>query len=96
MKREELERIRVMVEEDQVSLLELANQLPALLRHIAEQGAKIERLREAVEACLLFHDAAEWDAGKRLAWHRLTGSSEATTKVLCDTARAALKEAQGE
>lgn len=47
MKREELERIRVMAEEDQVSLLELARQLPALLRHIAEQGAEIERLQEA-------------------------------------------------
>lgn len=70
--------------------------VPALLARIAEQDAKNARLREALEACLLFHDSGSWDMEKRLSWQRLTRQSEATTRALCDTLRAALKEAQGE
>lgn len=45
----------------------------------------------ALEAVLLFHDASPWDVTKRYAWYALTRSTEATTKVLCDTVRKALK-----
>jgi hypothetical protein len=61
-----------------------------LRNQLAAANAKIERLRAAVEACLLFHDSGDWDIEKQLGWYRLTRSPEATTKVLCETARAAL------
>jgi hypothetical protein len=55
-----------------------------------------DALVEALEAVLLFHDGAEWDSEKRCAWYNRTQSVEATTKALCDTARAAIKAARGE
>ena len=51
-----------------------------------------ERLREALRLTLLFHSGSPWDDSKRLAWLKITGVEEATTKVLCDTIRAALGE----
>lgn len=44
----------------------------------------------ALCAVLLFHSPSLWTDTKRLCWMELTGSSEATTKVLCDTVRKAL------
>lgn len=54
--------------------------------HACAEGA-VERLMEVVEAFLLFHDGGYWDAPKASRWKSLTGSEEATTKVLCDFAR---------
>jgi hypothetical protein len=48
-------------------------------------------LRDALRAVLLFHGGGEWDDAKRAEWRRITGSSEATTKVLCDHIRSALE-----
>lgn len=44
----------------------------------------------ALQATLLFHSASPWDAEKRMRWLELTGSSEATTRALCDAVRRAL------
>lgn len=48
-------------------------------------------LEKAVHATLLFHSASPWDAEKRELWLQVTGEAEATTKVLCDTARRGLR-----
>ena len=53
-------------------------------------------MEDALKAVLLFHSGGEWDSLRRAEWAALTGSSEATTKVLCDTVRAALAKAGGE
>lgn len=56
--------------------------------------ALIERapvMRDALEAVLLFYRAAEWTEECRARWLELTGSTEATTKVLADTVRRALR-----
>lgn len=49
-------------------------------------------MTKALDAVLIFHSGTEWDASRRAAWKRCTGSDEATTKVLCDTVRRALGE----
>jgi hypothetical protein len=49
----------------------------------------------AVTAALLFHSDSPWTPEKRTDWRELTGSDEATTKVLCDTLRAAQAAALG-
>jgi hypothetical protein len=43
-----------------------------------------ERLARAV---LLFHRGGEWTADNKAEWEALTGSTEATTRTLCDVAR---------
>ena len=47
-------------------------------------------IEDALRAVLMFHDGTTWDAERRAEWKRITGSDEATTKVLCDHVRAAL------
>lgn len=51
------------------------------------QIADPESLLAGCLATLLFHSGGPWDAKRRDEWRRLTGSDEATTKVLCDTIR---------
>lgn len=50
-------------------------------------------LEDAVCATLLFHSASPWTEQKRQQWERLTGTTEATTRHLCDTCRKALEGA---
>jgi hypothetical protein len=45
----------------------------------------------ALEAVLLFYSDSPWDTGKTDIWLILTGTTDVTTKVLCDTARKALR-----
>jgi hypothetical protein len=49
-------------------------------------------LAAACEATLLFH-GSDWSPAVAERWTELTGSREATTKVLCDFQRAALQKA---
>jgi hypothetical protein len=42
-------------------------------------------------AVLLFHSGGYWSAEKRDLWEQLTGQREATTRTLCDCARALLE-----
>ena len=46
-------------------------------------------LHDALKLVLLFHGVA-WDETERAEWERITGTREATTKVLCDHIRSAL------
>jgi hypothetical protein len=50
-----------------------------------------QRLENACRAVLLFFQVAYWDDSDREHWKRLTGSTEATTRVLGDIVRAALR-----
>ena len=50
-------------------------------------------LPAALEAVLLFHSGGPWNDAKNQRWRLLTGHDEATTRVLCDTAREALEAA---
>jgi hypothetical protein len=50
-----------------------------------------ERLARAL---LLFHRGSPWTADNGAEWHALTGSYDATTKVLCDLAREILADEQ--
>jgi hypothetical protein len=47
----------------------------------------VERLARAV---LLFHRGGAWTADHMAEWQVMTGSSEVTSKVLCDVAREVL------
>ena len=49
---------------------------------------------DAIKLALLFHSGSPWDDGKRAEWLRITGTTEATTKVLCDHLRAVLAESK--
>jgi hypothetical protein len=53
---------------------------------------------DALRLVLLFHDGGEWNTEKRLEWLRITGTREATTKVMCDHVRSmlALIEQEGD
>lgn len=50
---------------------------------------------DALRLPLLFHGAGPWDDAKRLAWLRITGTEEATTKVMCDHLRMVLGIVEG-
>jgi hypothetical protein len=71
---------------------------------VGERDAALARVVEcekALELVLMFHGAGPWDPDKSLRWQELSGSPEATTKVLCDAVRQALRtptptEARGE
>jgi len=52
-------------------------------------------LRDALALVLLFHRGGPWSAESRAEWFRITGSHDATTRVMCDTVRAALADAAG-
>lgn len=56
----------------------------------ARHPIPVELLR-ACEATLLFHRGGEWTDDDRLNWVSYTGMPFATTRVLCDTVRAAVK-----
>lgn len=47
-------------------------------------------MRNALRLVLLFFAGGEWTQERRDEWRRLTGTREATTKVLCDHVRSAL------
>jgi hypothetical protein len=57
---------------------------------IATGPDEIERLRKLARAVLLFHGAPSWTEKEKREWCELTGSQDATTRILCDLARAAL------
>lgn len=46
-------------------------------------------MSDALEAVLLFYASGPWTVKRVNLWRALTGTSEATTKNLCDAARAA-------
>ena len=50
------------------------------------------RVFHAAEVVLMFHRGVVWTDQMRKRWRELTGSQDATTKVMCDTVRAAVGE----
>lgn len=46
---------------------------------------------DALRLVLLFHDSGPWTSSRRAEWLRIVGTTEATTKVLCDHIRSALE-----
>lgn len=64
-------------------------------REFCPHLALAEDLERVVRALLMFHSASPWDQAKdaeynRLLWPLLDREPPATTKALCDAARAAL------
>ena len=51
-------------------------------------------LLAACRAVLIFHSGGEWTHNAEIDWIRITGKDDATTKVLCDTVRAAIAKAE--
>lgn len=47
-------------------------------------------VKDALRLVLLFY-TIDWTPEKRAEWLRITGTEEATTKVLCDHIRSALE-----
>lgn len=45
----------------------------------------------ALKLPLLFHGGGIWDDEKRAEWLRITGTTEATTKVMCEHLRSVLE-----
>ena len=64
------------------------------LRDAASASRASLSLRDALELPLLFHGAGPWDEAKRARWKAITGSDEATNKVMCDHIRKALEYAR--
>ena len=65
----------------------------ATQRHIASRDAALARvgvLERAAQATLLWFSGKTWDEDALGEWIRLTGKPDATSKILCDTVRAAL------
>jgi len=56
-----------------------------------KQKTPTDLVTAAVEAVLLFHSDTPWTTHKMNRWLALTGTTDVTTKVLCDTVRAALQ-----
>lgn len=52
---------------------------------------RIRRLQIALELTLLFHRGGKWTTADKLTWSDLTGEDDATTQVLCDHIRKALR-----
>jgi len=64
-------------------------------REDAQLIAAAPELYAFAKAALLFHGGGEWDQGLVEEWTALTGAQEATTRVLCNTARTAIAKAEG-
>jgi hypothetical protein len=47
---------------------------------------------ERLARCMLMFHGGEWTDNDRAMWQALTGSQEATAKVLCDLARKVLRD----
>jgi hypothetical protein len=45
---------------------------------------------DAIRLVLLWHAGGPWDDARRAEWLRITGRTEATTKVMCDHLRGVL------
>jgi hypothetical protein len=55
--------------------------------------AAAPEMAEALDLVLLFHSGGGWTSESQKRWMTLTGSGDATTRVMCDAVRAALRKA---
>lgn len=63
---------------------------PAHLEDLQKEF-RLELVAGALELPLLFHGGSPWDDEKAAKWEAITGSKEATSKVMCDHLRLALE-----
>jgi hypothetical protein len=52
-----------------------------------------DRLLAVVQLPLMFHSGRPWSELDRRRWQEITGTEEATAKVMCDTIRDAIAQA---
>ena len=64
--------------------------IAADFRYVADMADAAQRLAEALSLPLRFHSGAPWTPDDADAWERITGTKEATSKVMCDAIRTAL------
>jgi hypothetical protein len=60
----------------------------------AAEPPQAATLLEACRATLLFHADGPWDEAKQGEWFNITQHPEATSRILCDTVRAAIARAE--
>lgn len=88
--------VRRLVEELESSgIADLRTQLELTRNSRETNAARAAKLEAVCDALLLFHGGGPWDAHKADKWAALSGCQEATTKVLCDLARAARAKGDG-
>jgi hypothetical protein len=58
---------------------------------LAAKEAEIAKLRAALELPLLFY-TADWSEPTMARWLEITGTTQATTKIMCDHIRKAFAE----
>ena len=51
------------------------------------EGERSDNITDALHLPLLFHSGGEWTPERQAEWLRITGTREASTKVLCDHIR---------
>lgn len=61
----------------------------ALVERVYAEGRR-DGASDIGRATILFHGGGEWSAEKANEWYCLTGTDEATSKVLCDFIRQCL------
>lgn len=57
--------------------------------------AAAPEMYDAMRLPLLFHSVGAWTDECALEWERITGTKEATTKIMCDAIRALLAKIDG-
>jgi hypothetical protein len=71
-------------------MIEIRENVRQALRNgwsLEQDNATVRSLVDGLEATLLFHSSSPWDDTKAARWSELTGSTDATTKALCDFLR---------
>ncbi len=74
------------------SLMAEARRLKGACDSLIEENGK---LREALEAVLLFHSGPPWGDAKALRWFNITQDPDCTSKKLCDHIRKVMTRATG-
>ena len=54
---------------------------------VQRQREELQRLKDLLRATLVFYSPGAWNAERGRLWTQLTGTSEPTTKSLCDAIR---------
>lgn len=71
-------------------LLSLAGRKSLVTLFAAQQSEREKAMADVLSLVLLFHRGGWWTQDDIGEWLRITGKTDATTKVMCDTIRAAL------
>jgi hypothetical protein len=88
--RKELEERAAALDAAQAHENEMADMLTMSLDRGIRLEAALAEARRALELPLIFHSGGYWSSELRSRWSEITGTEEATTKIMCDTIRRAL------